>query len=291
MKRQLVNDIFLRLAAGRRALLVSSLLLGLATLAQPARAGVVDLEDLGLTAIDQYENGENLSGSFASRGVTFLNHYNHDATYGYWSSGWAYSSMTDTTTAGYTNQYSAITGSGADGSLTYGVGFIDFWTPAYPTIEIPEGQTVASAMLTNTTYPCLSMRDGDSFAKKFGGASGSDADWFLLTITGLNESDNPIAASPVEFYLADYRSSNNALDYIVDEWTQVDLSSLVAARKLRFNLTSSDNDPTWGMCTPAYFALDNLVTLGGGTGVPEPTSALLMAAAALGLIVWRRSRS
>ena len=44
----------------------------------------------------------------------------------------------------------------------------------------------------------------------------------------------------MEFYLADYRFANNASDYIVRDWTFVNLASLGAVSKLTFGLTSSD---------------------------------------------------
>ena len=100
-----------------------------------------------------------------------------------------------------------------------------------------------SIRLTNTTYTALSMRDGDSFAKKFGGGTGNDPDFFLLNIQGRDASDAITGIVP--FYLADYRFSNNALDYIVSQWTTVDLSSLpVNTTALTFELTSSDVGPS-----------------------------------------------
>jgi len=273
------------------------LAIGIALLAWAglATATVVDLEDLGVSAPDQYENGAGMTGGgFTSGGLRFNNDYTVDPQYGPAWLGWAYSSMTDTATPGYGNQYSAFPGSGADGSLTYGVGFPGYkdWINQvlyYPEIEIPAGQEIQSAMVTNTTYAALAIRDGNDgpgagFVKKFGGPSGDEQDWFLLTITGLNETDQPIAASPVEFYLADYRSDDNLLDYVVDDWRPVNLSSLAAARKLRFSLSSTDNDLTYDMMmTPAYFAIDNLVWVpaGGDAAVPEPSTFVLALVAAL----------
>src|SRR5207249_4062813 len=118
------------------------------------------------------------------------------------------------------------------------------------------GTRPLSARIANTTYAALSMLNGDSFAKKFGGASGNDPDYFLLTITGLDSQQH--STGSVDFYLADYRFANNAQDYIVSDWTTVDLSSLgLDTQTLSFGLTSSDVGD-YGMNTPAYFALDNL---------------------------------
>ncbi|GAB4138132.1 MAG: DUF4465 domain-containing protein [Thermogutta sp.] len=238
-------------------------------------AGTVDFEDLSLNP-DSYWNGSpnNGTNTFSSGGFTFYNTFDNSWGVDVWS-GFAYSNKTDTTTPGFVNQYSAAAGSGAGGSANYAVSFVDAWgTP--PRIEVPEGLSLVSAAVTNTTYAYLSMRDGDAFAKKFGGASGDDPDWFKLTILGKDVTDNLIAS--VEFYLADFRFSDNALDYILNTWAVVDLSPIASARILEFALDSSDVGQ-WGMNTPAYFALDNIVfqTAGqAGQVVPEPGSALLL---------------
>jgi hypothetical protein len=149
--------------------------------------------------------------------------------------------------------------------------------PADPvTIALPAGQRPLSIQVTNTTTAALSMRDGDGFAKKFGGTSGNDPDFFVLHVAGKNAANQ--ATGTVDFYLADYRFSNNTQDYIVSQWTAVDLSTLGPdTAALSFSLDSSDVG-MFGMNTPAYFAADNLVT----TPVPEPATVGLVAAAVLG---------
>jgi len=253
------------------------------------RATTLDFEDLGSNlpiSGDFFYNGCNGSGpptDFSSQGATFTN---STAVFGsscYWQ-GWAYSQTTDTTTPGFGNQYSAIPGSGAGGSATYGVAYTGGQVGAQgPVSRITFAQDVSpiGAEITNTTYAALSMRDGDSFAKKFGGASGNDPDYFLLAITG-RDAANAITGS-VEFALADYRFADNALDYIVTEWTFVDLAGLGAVRALEFELTSSDQ--SFGFLnTPSYFALDDLAF----APVPEPASGALLA---IGLALLARRRS
>ncbi|MGQ9913268.1 MAG: DUF4465 domain-containing protein [Thermogutta sp.] len=245
-------------------------------------AGTVDFENLTL-APGSYWNGSpnNGANTFTSNGFTFHNTFDNSWGVDVWS-GFAYSNKTDTTTPGYTNQYSAITGSGAGSSANYAVSFVPIFGGSLPKIEVPAGLSLVSAQITNTTYAYLSMRDGDSFAKKFGGLSGNDPDWFKLTILGKDLAQSLIGS--VEFYLADFRFSDNALDYIVNKWTTADLSPIASARFLEFDLDSSDVGP-FGMNTPAYFALDNIVFQSAGQGgpvVPEPSSAVLLLGSILG---------
>lgn len=215
----------------------------------PAAAQISDIEDLVLEA-ESFWNGSDGSGGFTSDGVHFNNLF--DDTFGPYWEGFALSNVADNTTPGPDNQYSAITGGGAAGSSNYVVGYVGF-LGTVPTVTIPEDGNLSGLYVTNATYAYFSMRDGDPFAKQFGGPDGTEPDWFLLTITGKDADGATIGE--VEFYLADFRSDDSAQDYIVSEWTWVDLTSVSAARTLEFALTSSDVGD-FGMNTPAYFALD-----------------------------------
>jgi hypothetical protein len=212
---------------------------------------VASFEDLTL-APESYWNGSDQSGSFKSgeKGgeITLINSYNPD--WQSWS-GFAYSNMTDVTTAGYTNQYSAITGKGFEGSANYAV--------CYPSPSAELGFTLPGKIMgfyiTNSTYAYLSMKNGDAFAKKFGGETGNDPDYFKLMIETLDGIGQPV--DTLDFYLADFRFADNSKDYILSNWTWIDLSNLKVANKLRFSLSSSDN-AVWGINTPGYFCMDNI---------------------------------
>lgn len=207
-------------------------------------------------------NDSGSAGFFYSGNAAVPNFY--DSNFDYWD-GWAISKTTDTITPGFTNQYSAIAGGGAQGTTNYGVCYAFGETSLF--LEGPaKGGTLSGIYVTNGTYAYFSMKEGDNISKKFGGETGSDPDFFKLTIKGYN-NNIPISDSIV-FYLADYRSANNSQDYIVDEWTYIDLKPLGAVEEITFSLSSSDNG-AFGMNTPAYLCADQLVTDDNTTGITE----------------------
>lgn len=253
--------------AGPRVTLLA--LLGLIG-ASPATALTATFEDLGLGS-ERIENGAGLTGDgFVSDGIFFENTY--FASFDGFS-GFAASTTTDTTTAGFTNQYSNITGGGAGGSDAFGIFFPD------GRVVLPSQRVIAGAEFVNTTYAALSMRDGDQFAKQFGGPTGDDPDLFQLFVEGFDDAG--ISTGELEIVLADYRFADNDLDFILDEWTWVDLTGLGSVRELAFRFESTDLGD-FGINTPQYFAIDNLTT------IPEPGSALLLGLGLTGLALRRR---
>lgn len=226
----------------------------------------VDFEELTLATAESFYNGSDEAGGFVSGGVTFGNKYN--TQYSSWS-GFAYSNTTDNTTAGFTNQYSAYPGIGANSSEIYAI------YNSGDTLYLPStGADLVSVELTNATYSYLSMKDGDAFAKQFGSANDANGDpdgtngedFFFIRIYGHDGSDALVDS--VDFYLADFRFADNAEDYIVDAWTSVDLSALIGVSYLTFDFHSSDIG-TWGINTPMYFAMDNFVYNSNTTGVAQ----------------------
>lgn len=234
--------------------------------------------------------GNDHIGVFTADGVDFSNRYND--LYGSWS-GFAVSNHTDTTTPGYSNQYSATPGSGSGGSDAYAVAFgyanstptsINTLT-ALPSIYLPDGEQAISADVSNTTYASLSMSNGDSFAKQFGGPAGTDPDFFKLSVFGIDANDQ-ILDTTIEVFLADFRFTDSLQDFILDDWLTIDLTSMSDARSLHFNLSSSDVGP-YGLNTPGYFALDNFAT---ATAVPEPGSLAVLMSIGIGVAINRRRR-
>lgn len=262
-----------------------------------------------------YENGEHLPGAvtvpgmygpeqqatFTSGGIGFVNNF----SYGLWH-GFAYSKDTDIVNA-FPNQYSANTGMGHGGpGDSYGVAFgYDDVTPNFfdpnpfdptsltdlmqlPHFMLPAGGLIKGAYITNTTYATQSMLHGDQFAKAFGGVTGNDPDFFLLSAYGIDAQGNVLPVH-ADFYLADYRFSDNSKDYIITDWTYFDLSALAGAQTIAFNVSSSDAGP-YGLNTPGYFAIDDLSFTTAVT-VPEPGSLALLLMGGIGLAFGRSVRS
>ena len=284
-------------------LLAFSLLFGLPALAQ-ADVQVVGFEDVGGgLAPESAYIGADGAGGFTSDGAFFNNDYQDFGSFSAWA-GWAYSNRTDNSTPGFGSLTSAFVAPGGGyRSSTYGVASLagpeltglpdDVYDFSY--INLPDLGTPLSglsARIANTTYTATSILQGDRFAKQFGGVSGDDPDFLKLTITGfdgLDKSGN--VTGSFEFFLADYRFADNALDYVVDAWTLVDFSQILGVgtpKSLGFRIDGSDRGD-FGLNTPATFAIDDL-RLVTANAVPEPASLAMAAAGLAGLVLVRRRR-
>jgi len=207
------------------------------------------------------------TNGFTTGGFSLNN--NFDPTFSVWS-GFSVSSKVDNAFGGsdLDHEYGAFAplgahGTGSGGSATYGVAFN--FSPGDAVINLPAGVTPFSIDITNTTYVAQSITQGDAFARAF-----HQGDFFRLDILGFSGSNGTgTQVGDVPFFLADFRGTSLLL---VSNWTTVDLSSLAGASSLEFNLTSTDVGQ-FGMNTPSFFAVDNLV---GQTAVPEPAAVVLL---------------
>lgn len=231
---------------------------------------IADFENFNI-GLDSFLNGSDRAGGFRSGDVFLRNEFTSTAFGDFWS-GWAISSERDTTTPGFLNQYAAIAGGGWDNSATYAVaydGSSGFGGLVLNLVGDAVGSVVEGLYVTNSTYAYLSMLNGDSFAKRFGGETGNDADFFKLKVKKfLNGS---LQQDSVELLLADYRFEDNSKDYILKDWTWLDLTALGEADSLFFSITSSDVGD-FGINTPAYFCIDQVITRGkiSSTFIAEP---------------------
>jgi hypothetical protein len=235
-------------------LLVCALVLGISS----TKAQIVaDFESLSLPGIDTYYVNYTAPGTdvgFDDGMVHFPCVYDTGFGYSFLSYGFVYSNKTDSVTSGFENQFSAKTSTGFNSSwqylVTYGSYNKVILDPAV------RGSYVYGFYATNNTYAYNTMRDGDMFSKKFGGANGDDSDWFKITIRGY--ANGAMTTDSVEFFLADFRAAKKSEDYILKDWKWVDLLPLGKVDSLDFSLSSSDAGQ-FGMNTPAYFCMDQLM--------------------------------
>jgi hypothetical protein len=181
-------------------------------------------------------------GSFSEQNAEFSNTYN--ATWYAWS-GFAYSNLTDTLTAGYTNQYSVYSASGYNQSANFAIAYAP--ENANPPTEIVFENPLSpqKVFVNNSAYSYLAMKNGDAYTQAF-----AEGDFLKLEIIGYDEAGN--MTNTLYAYLADFTNNHQIL---LKNWTAVDLSSLGRVKKITFALKASQ----YGV--PTYFCLDNLEVL------------------------------
>lgn len=223
---------------------------------------VANFENNLLPQTDTFWNGVSnpLGTTFTSADAIFSNNY--DTSWGgYWSTGWAYSNMTDTTNGTSANLYAARPGMGYGGSATYAIGQQNTWINLSSNAI---GKVVDGFYVTNSTYAARVIENGNSFSRKFGdttgtghsGPQGSYPDYFLLSVYGY--SNGARNADSVNFYFADFRGPDS-LDYIVEDWQWVNLQPLGDVDSVQFVMRSSDVG-SFGINTPLFFCIDDFTT-------------------------------
>ncbi len=163
----------------------------------------------------------------------------------FWGGGVAISNYIepDVTKGGYETQLSVPV---SNGSENFAVVYGDY---TYVYFNDGESRTIKSMDVCPTTYFLNSATLGDSFAAVLAGDPNA---WFKVTVVGDDDDENA-----VEFYLCK--------DGVVQQgWETVDLSALGEVTMLTFYFSGSDTG-TWGLNTPAYFAMDNIKVGGAAT--------------------------
>ena len=205
-------------------------------------------DNLPLAKSDTFDNGSDLSGSVDHYGRHFLQSY--DTQWNSWS-GWALTNYGDKITPGHSNQYSCIAGAGLSGTPNYMVGFFD------PVIVLDEPTEISGMYITNSTYTYNDLKSGSQFSKKFGGDDGTDPDFLFVTVKMYLEGE---FVDSSDFYLADFRFSDNSEDYILDDWRfwdfNYDKENDVLTDSLVFSFQSSDVGQ-FGINSPTYFCMDD----------------------------------
>ena len=233
--------------------------------AQTSFGQVADFENLTFPAGANYWKGvpgsagdSVFSTSISNNTISFINQNDSSSGINFWS-GWAYSKAKDTLSISYDtsdcNAFFAITNANNNYAVAY-----QSWDDYYNRIRINrtgiDYLIFQGFVITNSTIAYRSMKNGDGFAKVFGGTTGNDPDFFKVRFTGWQQG-MPLNDT-FDFYLADFRDTNNSNDYIIKNWTNVNFpSNFHNVDSLTYVLESSDNGG-FGMKTPAYFCIDNI---------------------------------
>ncbi len=244
----------------------SILLGGLLIASTTTKSQTISTFDEMILAPTSFYDGSDYSWGFNTGNAHFYNYYDTSfgASFGYWAQGWAVSNIYDTVTqaSSFTQLFNAKEvissvdpnfGIGTQGSRIVLTG-------------AAIGKVVNGFSITNSTYAFNSMKLGDGFAKKFGGPSGNDPDYFKLVVK--KYLGGVLGADSVVFFLADYRDSVNTNDYIVENWTWVNLIPLGNVDSLEFTLRSTDVGG-FGINTPLYYCIENFETANSPVGIAE----------------------
>jgi len=203
-------------------------------------------------AADQVEDGSkgNTNYNFNDGLLTMSTRW--DTSFGgyFQSGGWAFSRKnyyTEEPSDFSKHLYAAAPGKGYELSDVYAIGS----NTAH--IKLNRGVDTTwnffGFQLTNTTFARNSMLFGDAFAKKFNAA---DKDSLVLIISGFRKGE---LKKSKRVMLADFRDADPGKHFILSNWEFVEFNEIVDS--VRFDMESSDNS-SWGMNTPAYFAIDNI---------------------------------
>jgi hypothetical protein len=216
----------------------------------------IDFEDVALGAEGYYngsdKTGEEMNGSWVkyirSNSAEFINQYGESAWGAFWS-GFSISSLKDTVTPGFGNQYSTVAGSGATGSVKFALAYdsaVVLMQSHLADVVNPYARP-KSLMITNSTYTYRTIKEGDLFTSKF-----EAGDWYKIIIRGYKSTEQ---TGLVEYYLADFREGKSL---VFKDWKKVDLSGLGEVDRIVFTFDSSDKTAGW-LNTPAYACIDNLI--------------------------------
>ena len=112
-----------------------------------------------------------------------------------------------------------------------------------------EGRIIAGINITNSAWVVECVKNGNGAANKF-----KQGSWFKVIFSG-TKADKSTAS--VEYYLADYRSENEADWTCLTDWDWLDLSSL--GKVVSLSISFDGTDKSYGyLNTSTYVCIDNV---------------------------------
>ncbi|MBQ7530394.1 MAG: DUF4465 domain-containing protein [Paludibacteraceae bacterium] len=176
---------------------------------------------------------------------------------GYFWDGFTFSKSSKTTYAAMSDQFNCVAGGGLAGVGTpFLLGYApEGWGPVSDCqVYFNDGKawTAEEVYLCIGSWALENVLNGGAPARKF-----AQGDSLIIIIEGLDKDYEVIKGKQVTFFLADYRSANEAEWKVNSGWEKCDLSSLGEVYGLVFTMKSSDSG-SYGANTALYFALDGL---------------------------------
>lgn len=194
--------------------------------------------------------------------AAFLNSNYESWGYFFWA-GFAFSTIRNTVSGDWTNQYAAAE------TLTnaYAVGYHSTFDGVAPEIAFDIPAAPRSLRINNTTYAALAIRDGNAPARAF-----TNGDTFVVTLTATDPDGIVLAAT--NHYLADFR---DGAAFIQTNWSELDLAWMPANAVSIIGTLETTDVGEYGPNTPMYFALADFTYAYGGTdsGIASTNPALL----------------
>jgi hypothetical protein len=188
------------------------------------------------------------------QGMSFFHEAMADWDFWY---GFSLASCTDTAYTGMTDQFRCVAGGGLAGKGTpyiiayamEGMGPVSPCDVYFTTDNDP--WQAEEIYFCNEAWALHNVTVGGA------GHIFAAGDSLVVIIEGLDASGEAIEGKQVTFFLADYRSANEA-DWTLNKgWEKCDLTALGQVYGLRFTMKTSDVGD-WGSNTALYFALDGL---------------------------------
>ncbi|WP_066631967.1 DUF4465 domain-containing protein [Labilibacter marinus] len=161
--------------------------------------------------------------------------YNNQPWYGF-----TYSNLTGSDKYEDNEKYSCHKASSDFESTIFGIMLLDKNPQNAITLNTKDGSNhlFKSISVNNSYYLYDAVNTGAHGSKKFGGEDGTDLDWLKLIIVGIDNNDTK--QGTIEFMLADFTFGTNRDNYIVEDWTTIDLTTLGHVNTIKFYLSSSD---------------------------------------------------
>ncbi|TLX71534.1 DUF4465 domain-containing protein [Labilibacter sediminis] len=211
---------------------------------------LTDFEDLELENDSFWVNNE-ANTYFTSDSLKFEINGSYSAES--WT-GFTYSNMTGSNSEEEYEKYSAYKQSASFDSEIFGVMMQDDIQTSL-IIETIDGEdhVFKSFAVNNSYYVYDAIKSGNHGSKIFGGEDGTDLDSLVLNIKGYTK--NGLQSGTIQFYLANYTFGNNRDNYIITDWSTIDLQDLGAINRIELEISSSDV-VDGKMMTPGFVCID-----------------------------------